>query len=353
MYPENPAGPENANAGLSLNSRKPLISALVCAGLCIVFMQTGFFGLFFLVPLGFCAVAFGSAAAWYSLVLAVIGNAIISVGVSLNGENGLAGAGFNILYFTVLTLSFTWIMAGNPAFRPSAKPAIPQIRTVFRFVIAAVAFFAMMAIISRNESFAALLRIQAEVLSSAIAAALEADAARRAMAESLFAPDRIIETFMAVFLRGGMLVSAFFIYFFSRQAAFLVARLFRRQENIPSGDLAGFSVPKKTILVLSLCLPAILIFRLLSVAIIEIAAWNVLVICAMMFLAQGVGIVLFSLARRSLPFFMKLLASLIFAVLLFSPGINMLVIGLLILLGIAELWFPLRKELKTGSRQQS
>jgi len=52
--------------------------------------------------------------------------------------------------------------------------------------------------------------------------------------------------------------------------------------------------------------------------------------------------VLFNLARRPLPTPARLLCVVVFICVLFSPGINALALIMLILLGIAENWLPLR-----------
>ena len=64
--------------------------------------------------------------------------------------------------------------------------------------------------------------------------------------------------------------------------------------------------------------------------------------CAIMFFAQGGGIVLFYLARRPMPTIMRLLCGVLFVCVIFSPGINVLAVGILFLLGIAENWLSLR-----------
>ena len=323
-----------------------LIPALVCAIVSIILMRAGFFTLFFLVPLGFCTVAYGPGAAWLGFVYAVVGNTVLSIGDSL--RHGLPVSGIDVLYFTVLVLGFTRIMADNPL-ENGWIPAFPKIRRVFRFIAAsiagALAFFFVVFVLSRDENFIALLRAHAEAISSAYITVSGADAAQMTVLERTLTSERIIESLMGVIIRGGALFSVFFLFFFSRQLALILGSYFRRQKRsgmAMNGDLINFHVPRKTIWIFSFCLPAILLFRTVSAEIFEIAVWNLLVICIMMFLAQGGGIVLFSLARRSLPPVIRLFGSIIVIFLLFSPGINILVFIALILLGIAENWLPLR-----------
>jgi hypothetical protein len=100
---------------------------------------------------------------------------------------------------------------------------------------------------------------------------------------------------------------------------------------------------------LSFSLLAILLFRILNITVLETVAWNVLVICVMLFLAQGGGVALFMMSRRMLPPVMRFLLNVLIIVLFFSPGINALVLGALVLLGIAENWVPFRASKLDGS----
>jgi len=328
-----------------------LVPALVCGVLSVILMRVGFLSFFFLVPLGVCMAAYGPAAVWLGFLFALLGNAIWSLGFSLYYGTGLMGAGTDILYFSVMSLGFTWIMAGSPAsfITPLARPPV---RTLFRFIAASIAaalvFLSMVFSLGGDENFSTLIRSQLEAISSSYIASSGTDAAQQAFLERLLTPDRIIEVFSMIILRGGALVSAFFLFFINRQAAFAFARLFRRQGRRQWGntthDLIGFFAPRKVIWVLSLCLPVILLCRVIDLETVEIAAWNILVICVIIFLAQGGGIVLFYCTHRFRSMMMRLLCSLLLIGVVFSPGINVLAVVVLILLGIAENWLPLRVE---------
>ena len=333
MYPE-PAAP------LPRIGKETLIPALVCAGICIVSVRAGLLSLFFLVPLGVCAVVFGPAAAWLSVVCAVCGNAAVSAAFAAYRGAGMAGSGLSVLYFAVMSLGFTWIMAGGP---PENRwmPAIPRVRTLFRFTAAAaagaLAFMGLTALQGGKDALRSLI----EAAYTLYITSPGVDAAQRALIEQTLTADRMTEVFYAAFLYGGAVFLAFFEFFYSRHLAFVVARLFRRPQQRPSG-LIDFHAPRRAVGVFSLCLPAVLLCRVVSLGALEIAAWNILVICAIMFLAQGGGIVLFNLARRPMPMIVRLIGIVLFICVLFSPGINVLALAALILLGIAENWLPLR-----------
>jgi hypothetical protein len=337
MFTDDPAAPLRRESKLYL-------APLLCAVACIIIMRAGVIAVFFLIPLGFCFIVFGQLAAWFSFILAVLGNAVLSVGFSLAYGAGLAGAGIEIAYFAVLALGYTWVMAGNP---PYIQLPIPHVRTVFRFTAASVAgtltFLGMVFVVGRMEGLFSVFRTQAEAIAAAFITASGADAAQQAYLERTLTPDRIIDTIVGIILRGGALFSFFAMLFLSRQLAYIIARVVRRKGEHFYGDLIAFHVPPRTMWVLIICLPAIMIFRMISLEIAEIAVWNVLIICIMMFLAQGGGIVLFNLVRRPMTGTMRLFTGIFLVFMLFSPGINFLAIGALVLLGIAENWLPLRK----------
>jgi hypothetical protein len=318
------------------------IPALVCAFLSVALMRTGFLALLFLVPPGFCAVAFGSAAAWLCFVFASVGNGILAAGISLYYGAGLSLAAKDILYFAVIVLGFTWIMAGNP---PGTEQRIPKIRTAYRFTIAAalgaVMFLTVTFAGGGNEALLGLIFSQAEAVSEGIIAAAGTDAARQSLLQNVLTPEGVMQALLAVMLRGGALFSAFFVFFFSRQAALLLARLFRRLRANTAGDLTSFYAPRRVIWVFSLSLLLVIIGRAVSLEAIEIAAWNLLVVCAVIFLAQGGGIVLFTLTRRPMPPMFRLFLLGLLALAIFSP-VNVFILGILVLLGIAENWLPMR-----------
>jgi hypothetical protein len=325
--------------------RAAFIPVLICAILSVALMRTGFLSFLFLAPLGFSAAAYNPAAAWLAFVLAAILNGALSLGFSLYYHTGAVGFGLDTLYFTVLALGFTWIMAGGTN---GNGRFFPRIRTMYRFIAGSVAGAAALLIIgyvtTSSAGFAALVQSQAEMLSSAYISSSGADAARRSFLEHFLTPDNVMEAVTFIALRGGALASVFFLFFINRQASLGLAWIFRRRR--PARSLSNFHVPANAIWGLSLSLAAILLGKIAKAAIPEIIAWNVLAVCVILFLAQGGGIALYTLGRR--PPLMRLLCNVLIIVVVFSPGINALALGLLILLGIAENWLPLRAPKQDG-----
>ena len=335
-------------------NRSLIVPAVACAAACVILMRTGLLSLFFLVPLGFSAAAFGAPVAWLAFMLATLGN----MAWFALARGGQAGFGFDLLYFAVFALGFTWVMAGNPpaasllkahAQGDTASP-IPHVRTLFRFVGAAFAATAMFLLTFHRlgqDGFAALVPMVEALVPADVGALAGGDAVAQTFMEHAFTAERIVEAVVAVAFRGGALFSAVALLFFSRQLAFLLARLFRRG-RAGAGDLAGFFAPRRAIWVFSLSLLAVVLGATLSMQAVEIAAWNLLVMCGLMFLAQGGGIVLFGLSRRPMPAPARVLLCALFVIVAFSPGVNLFALGALLILGIAENWLPLRAAKKSA-----
>jgi hypothetical protein len=336
MYPEDSA---------PVSSMAAYVPAFVCAVASVALMRSGFLSFLFLVPLGYTAAAYNPATGWLAFVSAAILNGGLSLGLSLRYRTG--GAGLDILYYTVTALGFTWIMAGGTG---SKGGIVPRIRTMYRFIAVAAAgalTFICAAYAARDgEGVTALIRGQAEWLASVYVASSGADAARRSFLERTVTPEKVAEIITAVALRGGALASAFFLLAVNRQAALGMARAFHRRRG--GNSLSAFHVPFNAVWVLSLALAAIPLARSAGAAIPEIAAWNILVLCAILFLAQGLGIALFTLGRRPVPPPLRLLGTILVVAALFSPGINAIALGFCILLGIAENWLPLRAPKRDG-----
>ncbi len=162
------------------------VPVIICACLCVLFMNIGLLSLFYLAPLGYAVLVYKRpkkvffTAAIVNMIFFVIANLIIESHVSVWAE---------ILYITVLFLCFTWIMGGNKLLDlPFGK-----IRTVYRFVIASVAAsFAFIAFVFREADliFYKMLAGAAEMLSTALPS-------------SVFTTESIVEISKAILVRGG------------------------------------------------------------------------------------------------------------------------------------------------------
>jgi hypothetical protein len=309
-------------------------------------------GMFFLVPLGLTARLRGRPAVWRGLVLISLLNAAFTLGAAPVLGRPFAELLPDLGYFFLTVLAFIWLMAP-----PESGPWIFRIRALYRLILGAM----MVGLLGIGFFFddgdtaglGAFARSQAELLSSLAADSAGGDAVRRSILEQELSPRRIMAVFNMVLLRGGILASSAAVLFFSRQLSLGLAALIARRRGAggaagaPVKPLKDFHVPPFFIWVFSCSLGGILLFRLGGLSAPETVLWNLLTVCALLYLAQGFGIARFFLSRRELPALMRFLLNLGIVLAVLSPGINMAVLVVLTLLGIAEYWLPLRRAGRT------
>jgi hypothetical protein len=302
-------------------------------------MRTGFLGFFFLVPLGFVAALWNTRTAWVSVLAAVFTHILTGLGLSVVFPLAPRDFLLDILYFGIMVSAFVWII--RP---PERGPGVLRIRTAWRLTLGAAAgvflFVGITASAGENSGFAAFVRAQSELLSSLSIASSDSDAARRSLLEQYLTPERIRALMTSLILRGGGLASCMLVFYVSRFLTLFLAGLVRRGRTWPG--LREFHAPPWLIWALSLSLGAILLTRLLKWQVPEIVVWNVLVVCALTYFAQGAGIVRHFLTCRPVSPGLRLFINIAIVFVVLSPGINRVFFGGLILLGVAEHWAPLR-----------
>jgi hypothetical protein len=315
-----------------------LIGAAVSAGLA----RNGFLGVLFLLPLGVVAYCCNPKTAWCAAAVFSLGNALFYLVAGHFQEHPML-PGADALYLAVVVVVFTWIT--SPPERGGAFLRMPAAyRIVLGAVAASLALALSLYVVRDGEGLASLFRSQAEALAALYADASGADEVRRSLTEHYVTANTVFDILWAAALRGGMTASYVALFAASRQLSLVVAAFVRRKR--PEGSLASFHVRPECIWALSLSLLAIVLGLNFGVAPLEIAGWNILVLCAILYLAQGGGIAVFFLAR--LPAGMRFALNLGILVLLLSPGINAAFMGILILLGVAENWAPFRVSKSSG-----
>ena len=313
------------------------LPALAGAAVCVGCTQSGILGFLFLLPFGVMAFWYNKNTAWFCGFLAALGHTVLSLGISLFSGQGQRFGLLNIGYFILIAAGFLWIMAP-----PSRGGRFLRMPAVYRVILASVAGAA--ALIPLLGDVYPQLRSQAEFFASLYTAAAEADAVQRSLAEQYITPETILETARFLALRGGAVAAYMILFGFTRQFAAVLALLFRRGRAGPS--ITCFQAPASIIWALSCSLLGIVLGQITRLAPLEIPAWNVLVICGILYLVQGWGILAYFLSRlRPLG---RLLLNLFMVFLVASPGINTVFLGALIFLGIAEHWAPFRTPKHNG-----
>ena len=291
----------------------------ICVALSMIFARTGLLSLFFLVPLGYAVMISGSI--WITFFAAAFVNIVISL---IMRQLAGSSAGFlaDVFYFSVILLMFVWIIGGR------------SLRTTYRFIIASAAGAAAFIVFIMNNrggnNFNIILAEMAELLSPMFASS-------SLDGKEILTPERFLGMIKSVSLRGGAVFSMFVVFFLNRQITLTTVLLIKRQRN--ESTLMQYYAPSQTIWVLSGALATVIISWIFRIEILEILSWNVLTICAILFLAQGTGIVMHLLSKRTSV--VRIMISVFFAILLVSP-MGVIIIAGLLLLGISETWLPMR-----------
>jgi hypothetical protein len=240
---------------------------------------------------------------------------------------------WDCIYFTVLAILVTAMAS------PVARWA--RIREAYRFVIASALGAVLILLFMNTEAsgFNEAISAQAEILRELILAQAGTDVVQLNILEQYLTPETLIGMLDFVGLRGGALVSCFLIFLVNRQLSLVFTRLIRHKVK---GNLILFHVDSPLIWALSASLLVALAGSFFAFTPLEIIGWNLLVACALLYLAQGAGIFFHFMTRRTLPLLLRMATYVFIAVLSLSPGINMLVLVAVLLLGIAENWVPFR-----------
>lgn len=314
------------------------IPALVCAVISVALVRGGFPVFLFLVPFGFATYGYKPKIGWLCASAAIVINAVFLLLVS--GINNLVI--IDIIYFTLMVLVFTWIVA--PPFEQLGRI---KLTLAYRLIAGSVIGLLIVGLIilANFESFYTFFLSQGEALIAVYMSSLGGDVVRQYVLEEYMTPENVVNMIAYILLRGGALFSSIVIFFMGHQLSLLFARIIRKRDIRENAKL--FYVHSKLIWVLSFSISGVLLGRLLSADILDITAWNIIIVCAILYLAQGVGIFHHLLERWKLSPFMRLLLSILIIVLILSPA-SVILLGLLIFLGIAEHWVPFRAPKNDG-----
>ena len=345
---------------------RSILPPVIAGGFTILFARLVFFVPFFLVPMGFF-VRSGQKTTRQIVIatsLGILGNALVGLisGSLTEMTSGLYyGIVADTVYFSILILVFIWAI--NPA--PIVFKGI-RIRTAYRLAIASlVASLALLPLVwiaRRDEGLVAFITSQAEALVTAAKDAAGADVVQRSLLERDFSADTLTSLMGMALSRGASLGHMVFLTLSVRIADTILA--FRERARFAKAlttgtaelhdmrrlsppSLSGFRNTPYLVWVLIGTLCSVLGSIVLKMEYMEIVSWNLLSVCAFLYLAQGLAIVSFNLARPGVPRMMRPLAAFMTVLLLFRPGINAALIVVLAIIGVAENWLPLRVAGKT------
>lgn len=301
--------------------------AVVGAVASVVCIRTGFIVFLFLLPLALAGFFGGVKTAWVSGILAVILNVLVGIWISVYRKGDPFIFQWNTLYYSVMVLVFTWINA--PPGKYWILREVP-VRMTAGAVFCVLIFLPLFYSVMHNGELQYFFGRQLEAFGAVSSNSGQSD----------LTTEEFFSTVLYVILRGGIPLSCLVFWWINRQFALLISRFFQRAYTVQRETILGFHAPFFLIWVLSFSLAAILIGRTANIEFMDIAGWNILVLSATLFLVQGGAIMMHFLLR--FPPLPRILINVGILFLLFRPGINIAILGLLVLLGVMENWVPFR-----------
>ena len=320
-----------------------VLPVVLSAAASVAFVRSAFLTPFFLVPialLGF--LSDGEEHPSRILLAAIVSVAIHSaISVPLFGWAGQSPFILmaDIAYFAAATLAFAWAVAPSGPF--GGQRAIRRAyRYVLAAVVAALSTLPLILLASRDATVVALFRSQAEALTRLYAEAAGPDVVARSLLERSIDVDSILEAAKFGYTRGIAIGGHALLFVFSARMA-LVFASFRNRSLRAQSSFITFRNDFRLVWVLSSALALVLLGKVSGAELLEIVAWNALVLCGILYLAQGFGVVQYNLMRPGVPRFIAPLATFALILSVFS-GINAFVAAAIMVVGVAENWLPLR-----------
>jgi len=313
-------------------SKNSLITILVCSALSILFMKSGILSFFYLAPIGYAVIVTGSiwipffCAAGTNVILDLITRSSSHVSYA-EGTASAAASGntlLEIFYYSSMFLLFIWIIGAKTP------------RTTYRLLAGSAAGAVVFLLLVYKTDFFSFLERLIEEINAQIEAGGETSA--NPLLQGLMPAEKMSELFNKVLLRGAAFFSVLFIFFINRHMSYVLVRLIKkRREDKP---LTEFFAPQNAVWILAGAFASVLLAIVFKIELLEILAWNVFVMFAVVFLAQGAGILTYLLSKRSAG--LRFGVSILIVFVLLSP-VSLAVIIMLLLLGIIENWVPFRK----------
>jgi hypothetical protein len=315
---------QKLQGGIQIN-KQAFITILVCTGLSLLFSNTGLLSLIYLAPLGYAVVVSGYL--FFTFFFVMIANFVLFISMSFLYQGSLNNIWVFILYITVMFIGFIWIMGGK------------SIRTAYRFILAsaagALAF--MLLLYSPNSSIYEFFKSTAEDIYVNFFLTHDVSVNPEAAAENMIVFEGLLESMKNIIFRGGAVFTMFIIFYINRFLALTAVWLIKKEKT--DRGLMVFFAPPKTFWLFAASLGSIFLTRLLRLEILEIISWNGLIVCSIIFMAQGTGILMYWFTRITPGY--KLLIGILVVFIVLSP-FSIIAVAALLLLGITENWVPYR-----------
>lgn len=219
-----------------------------------------------------------------------------------------------------------------------------RLRTLYKVlgvVIAAGAVsIPVIYLLGRDDGFSNYVRNQV----ASVARVLESGAAEGVEGAGMFQIDVDVLTDVII---GIILRNYLFAYFLTVAGSVWIGRaIAARLARVPTVGLREIRIPDRMIWPLLLSWALVLADVLLGIGVVAYAAWNIGLIMLFIFGMQGIGIIQSVFDKRGVSRNIRVIITFGLVLLAFWPGVNLVILIGLPILGVSELWIHFRKERK-------
>jgi len=311
-----------------------LLPAIIGAAICLFFIRNGFV-FFFLLPLGFIGYGWGPKTLWSATGFAILGNFVLTFFIGMIIRVPGMDMLWDILWFSATAAAFAWTIM--PADERSLQIPGSQ-RLAIGASLSALIFIGLSARAFDSPDFYDLIKNQIEAVSALFFSGIGPEA---------FDMDLVIGFLRNVIMRGGALVTTVVLLFMNRQLGIFLIRIFggKRRPNV----FVNFHVHPRLFWALLFSVLLLLASNAFAWENFIIVLSNVVILCIMMFLAQGYGIIKYFTLKPAFPPFLRFMLPVFLVIAVFWPGVNAFVFGAIVILGIVENWVAFRPVNISGS----
>ena len=304
------------------------LAGTVVLSLFLYYVNVLFF--LFLVPLQVSYVRRGSKEFTLSAAVTLVGIGLLS----LWRTSGLQLGSERLLVMAVEIVSALTLVVGVYVVTTEWTRVRRRLnRMLFAAVGAGVVSIPLVVLLSQSKGFLNLLHAQVQAAMTLIRASFSSGADLQA-ADPLFNVDKL-----SAFIRVMLLRDYVFAYFLILAAVWRISTMFtQRIASSRPAPLSEFYLPEVLLWPVLVSWALVLADKLLGLGIAGYIGWNLGMIGAFLYALQGIGIIQFLFARHHVTRGLRILFVSALIVLLFWPGVGMVVLVAFPIFGISELW---------------